>query len=81
MDGIYNMNEFSMQAEVAVLESLADRSPRHVMEIADAVGRHPISIDRACARLYDAGCIYPLGRGLYEISEEGEQRLETQQKS
>ena len=75
------MSEFSIPAEIDVLETLADRSPRHVMEIASAVDGHPITIDQACAHLHDDGCIRPLGRGLYAITEEGERRLETQHRS
>lgn len=70
------MNDFTIQAEVDVLETLANRSPCHVMDIANSVGSHPITIDQTCARLHEEGCIYPLGRGLYEITEEGEHRLE-----
>lgn len=63
-----------------VLETLADRSPLHVMEIANAVDGHPITVDQTCAHLNSDECIRPFGRGLYEITEEGEQRLETQRR-
>jgi predicted transcriptional regulator len=69
---------FPIQTEIDVLETLADRSPCHVMEIATAVDGHPITVDQACTHLHNAECIRPLGRGLYEITAEGERRLETQ---
>ncbi len=72
------MSEFSRQTEIDVLETLVDRSPCHVMEIANAVDGHPITVDQTCAHLHNDECIRPLGRGLYEITGEGEQRLETQ---
>ncbi len=75
------MSEFSLQTDIDILETLADRSPCHVMEVAKAVDRHPITVDQTCARLYNDECIRPLGRGLYEITEEGEQRLETEHQS
>jgi predicted transcriptional regulator len=75
------MNGYPIQAEVEVLETLADSSPQHVMEIANIADTHPITIDQTCAHLHDEGYIYPLGRGLYEITKEGEQRLETQSNS
>lgn len=63
------------QIEAEVLDLLSDQSPRHVMDIADSVQIHPITIDRTCSRLHDEGCINPLGQGLYEITEEGKDRL------
>jgi DNA-binding IclR family transcriptional regulator len=75
------MNKFTLQTEIDVLESLADRSPRHVMEIANAVDRHPITVDQICTRLHNEECIRPAGRGLYELTDVGENRLETQFRS
>ena len=75
------MNDFLNPPETKVLEMLADRSPHHVIEIANAVNGHPITVDQTCTRLHNEGCIFPFGRGLYEITEEGLQRLETQHRS
>lgn len=75
------MTEFSIQTEIEVWEVLVDESPCHVMEITNIVDGHPITIDQACAHLHGEGCIVPRGRGLYEITDAGEQRLETQQES
>jgi predicted transcriptional regulator len=47
------------------------------MEVANAIDGHPITVDQTCAQLHDDDCIRPLGRGLYEITERGEQRLKT----
>jgi predicted transcriptional regulator len=71
------MSDFSLQTEINVLETLADQSACHVMEVANAIDGHPITVDQTCAQLHDDGCIRPLGRGLYEITERGEQRLKT----
>jgi len=75
------MSEFSIQTEIEVLELLVDESPCHVMEITNAVDGHPITIDQTCAHLHSKGCIVPLGRGLYEITDEGQQRLDTEHNS
>ena len=64
------------RAKVDVLETLLEQSPLHVVEIASLVDRHPIQVDRACASLHDDQYIYPLGRGLYEITTDGRTRLE-----
>lgn len=75
------MTEFSIQTEIEVLELLVDESPCHVMEITNAVDGHPITIDQTCAHLHREGYIVPLDRGLYEITDEGEQRLEIKRDS
>lgn len=75
------MSEFSIQTEIEVLEVLVDESPCHVIEITNAVDGHPITIDQTCSHLYSEGCIVPVGRGLYEITDAGEQRLEIQHDS
>lgn len=69
------MTDFTTQAEVNILEILAKRSPSHVMDIANSVESHPITVEHTCARLHKEGCISPLGRGLYEITEDGKRRL------
>ena len=80
-DTVPTMSEFSIQTEIEVLELLVDESPCHVMEITNAVDGHPITIDQACAHLHSEDCIVPRGRGLYEITDAGEQRLKTQYES
>lgn len=78
VDGrVFDMIDVSNETEIDVIQALADGSPLHVMDIADAVDGHPITIDQTCARLYDEGFIFPLGRGRYEITDKGVHRLET----
>lgn len=69
------MSEFDTDTETTVLEVLVDQSPLHVMEIATIVDQHPITVDQTCARLHDRGHIYPLGRGLYTVTEDGERQI------
>jgi predicted transcriptional regulator len=70
------MSHLSLQTEIDVLETLADQSACHVMEVANAIDGHPITVDQTCAQPHNDGCIRQLYRGLYEITERGEQRLE-----
>jgi len=72
------MTEFTAQTEAEVLKLLIDQSPLHVMDIAKAVDHHPITVDQTCARLQTEGYIYPLGRGLYEVTEDGVRRIDAQ---
>lgn len=58
------------------LDVLADRSPIHVLEIAERTEEHPVSVDLACARLHDEGDIRSVGLGQYELTEQGRQRLD-----
>lgn len=72
------MTDFNTQTETEVLKIFVERSPLHVMDIANTVEYHPITVDQTCTRLHNEGYIYPLGRGLYKVTEEGVQRIETQ---
>lgn len=72
------MSEFTLRTEIDVLETVADQSALHVMEISSVVDEHPITVDETCVCLHNQGCIRPLGRGVYEITEKGKQRLETE---
>ncbi len=49
-----------------------------MIEITNTVDEHPITIHQTWAHLHSEGCIDPPGRGLYEITDVGEQRLEIQ---
>ena len=69
------MSEFNSNMDTEILETLVDQSPLRVLEIAKTVDRHPITVDQTCARLQEQGHIYPLGRGLYEITEHGKQQV------
>jgi Mn-dependent DtxR family transcriptional regulator len=41
------------------------------MDIASTTDRHPITVDQTCARLHEHGQIRPVGRGFYEVTEDG----------
>ena len=69
------MSEFDSNTDTEILETLVDQSPLRVLEIAKTVDRHPITVDQTCARLHEQGHIYPVGRGLYEITQHGEQQV------
>jgi len=75
------MSGFTIQTEIVVLETVADQSALHVMEISSVVDRHPITVDQTCVCLHNQGCIRPLGRRVFEITEKGKQRLETEHTS
>ncbi len=45
------------------------------MDIASAADRHPITVDQTCARLHEDGQIQPVGRGVYDVTEDGKQRV------
>ncbi|MFC6993273.1 transcriptional regulator [Haladaptatus sp. GCM10025707] len=69
-------SEYETGVERAVLQTLADSTPRHAMEIADAVSHHPITVERACARLVERGHIRSLTGGYFERTERGERLLD-----
>jgi predicted transcriptional regulator len=75
------MREFSIQTEFEVLELLVEDSPCHRTEITTAVDGHPITIDQACTNLHSQGYIAPISNGLYEITDAGEHRFESQHDS
>ena len=70
------MSELRSNTDTEILETLVDQSPLRVLEIAKTVDSHPITVDQTCARLQEQGHIHPVGRGLYEITEYGKQRIE-----
>ena len=63
------------QIGCAILATLADHGSLHVLEIAQEIGRHPITTDRICTHLYDIGHIHSLNRGRYQLTDRGRQRL------
>ena len=69
------MSEFDSNMDAEVLETLVNQSPLRVLKIAKTVDRHPITVDQTCARLQEQGHIYPVGRGLYAITEYGKQQV------
>lgn len=69
------MSELGRETDREVLALLAANSPLHVMDLASTADRHPITVDQTCARLHEHGQIHPVGRGLYEITDDGKRRI------
>ena len=67
--------KFDNHTETAILETLIDQSPLHVLDIAKTIDCHPITVDRTCAHLHDQGYINPCRQGLYELTEHGKRRI------
>ncbi|GAB7095197.1 hypothetical protein JCM30237_23500 [Halolamina litorea] len=61
--------------ELAVLGAIDARPPVHMIDLADAVGEHPVAVERVCSRLHEDGYIRPDTHGLYTPTEAGRQRL------
>lgn len=68
------MSEIGRELDREVLAILGAESPLHVMDIARTADRHPITVDQTCARLHEHGQIHPVGRGLYEITDDGKRQ-------
>ncbi|SEH55939.1 hypothetical protein SAMN05192561_10718 [Halopenitus malekzadehii] len=69
------LSELGHETDREILMILVAESPLHIMDIARTADRHPITIDQTCARLYEHGQIHPVGRGLYEITDDGKRRI------
>ena len=70
------MSEPNRRTDWEILEILVANSPLYVMDIARIADRHPITVDRTCARLHEREYISLLGRGLYDVTEDGIRQLE-----
>jgi len=70
------MSDLDHKTDQEILKILAANAPIHVMDIAKRIDHHPITVDQTCARLHERGHIYPAGRGLYDLTDEGKQQLE-----
>ena len=68
-------SELSRDTDREILAILVADSPLHVMDIASTTDRHPITVDQTCARLHEHGQIRPVGRGFYEVTEDGKRRI------
>jgi len=69
------LSELGHETDREILAILVAESPLHVMDIARTADRHPITVDQTCARLHEHGQIHPVGRGLYEITDDGNRRI------
>lgn len=70
-----NRVEESSTMERDILNALADDGPLHVLELAERVTGHPITVDQTCAQLHNDGHIYPVGGGRYRLTETGRDQL------
>lgn len=70
------MSELDRETDREILDILVANAPLRVMDIAKIADRHPITVDQTCARLHEQGHISPLGRGLYDVTDDGIQQLE-----
>ena len=57
-----------------ILRTLDGRNSLHVVELADVLEDHPITIDLACDRLQREGRIHQVGPGYYRLAEDGLRR-------
>ena len=62
--------------ERTILEALDSNEPLRVLEIADRVKIHPITVDRTCIHLHQEGQIHPMGHNLYQLTDRGRRRLD-----
>jgi Mn-dependent DtxR family transcriptional regulator len=69
------MTERDTSTQIAILQALQDRSPRRVIEIAQCLDKHPVTIDRTCAQLQDRGDIRLRDRDKYELTSNGSDRI------
>lgn len=69
------MSELGRETDQEILEILAANAPCHVMEISRTADRHPITVDQTCARLHEDGYIYPVGQGIYNVTEQAQRRI------
>ena len=69
------MSELGQEIDREILATLVADSPLHVLDIASTIDRHPITVDQTCARLHEHGQIFPVGRGLYDVTEDGKRRI------
>jgi predicted transcriptional regulator len=63
------------ETATAVLTTLRRRPRMHVVELGDALGVDPATVDRVCFQLQRAGHVRARGGGEYSITARGEQRL------
>jgi DNA-binding IclR family transcriptional regulator len=59
----------------AVLETLHRQPRMHVVELSDAIGADPTTVDRVCFQLQRDGYVRARGGGDYSITARGERRL------
>lgn len=58
----------SRAIEERIRETLAEHGELHVLELADRLEEHPITVEKACARLHRNEDIVPTGRGVFSAA-------------
>ncbi|WP_312909181.1 transcriptional regulator [Natronosalvus caseinilyticus] len=62
--------------ERPILRALEEGPSMHVIDLADRLEAHPVTVDLACSHLYEEGCLAPSTQGVYAVTERGRRRLE-----
>ncbi|UTF53296.1 transcriptional regulator [Natronosalvus rutilus] len=62
--------------ERPILRALEEGSSMHVIDLAERLEAHPVTVDLACDRLYEEGCLAPSRQGTYAVTDRGRRRLE-----
>lgn len=68
--------EWMKPVDDLILELLKDEGQYPPKLIGDKIDKHPKYVGRRCRTLRDYGLLRNLGRGLYQITEDGELYLE-----
>ncbi len=64
------------QLEAAILRALSEQTALHVMDLAEQIEEHPLTVDQACAQLHEEGYITTSSHGIYDVTTYGERRLD-----
>jgi predicted transcriptional regulator len=67
---------FQMQTDRLVLQDLSQNGRNLAANVADNVGLHRKTVSPRLRQLDDYGLVHDVGRGVYEITDEGEIALE-----
>ncbi|WP_255191627.1 hypothetical protein [Natronobeatus ordinarius] len=51
--------------EEQIRETLSEHGELHVLELADRLEEHPLTVENACTRLHQNEDIVPTGRGVF----------------
>lgn len=73
---IDNRMLFQMQTDRLVLEDLAENGRNLAANVADNVDLHRKTVSPRLRQLKDYGLVHDIGRGVYEITSDGEIALE-----
>lgn len=64
--------------EREILSVLEDHDQLSVVEIADIMGAHPVTVDRHCYKLHQAGYVHASSGGIYTLTDDGAASLAQQ---